>query len=302
MGRDVLICEVSPRDGLQNETIVLAPEVRAELCSRLAVAGLSRIEAVSFVHPRLVPAMAEPEAVIATLLESPDDLRWTGLALNERGFDRAVAAGLRRVNYTLAATDSFCVRNQGCSRAEAEALVGPLAERAHREGVLLTVTIAVSFGCPLEGRVDPAETLRLAHRLLEKGVDELVLADTIGVAAPAAVRSITAALVPLGVPVGGHFHDTRNTGIANVVAAWEAGATILDAAAGGTGGCPFAPGASGNVATEDVVYVLEEMGVATGVDLEAMREISAWLGGLLGRPLPGAVAKAGPFPVGEPAS
>lgn len=296
MGTDILICEVSPRDGLQNEAIVLAPDVRAELCARLAGAGLRRIEAASFVNPRLVPAMADPEVVMANLPESAEDPLWIGLALNARGFERALAAGLRRVNYTLAATDSFCRRNQGSSRAEAEAVVGPLVERAHSEGVLLTVTIAVAFGCPFEGRVDPADTLRLALRLLEAGVDELVLADTIGVAAPAAVRSLTAALVPFGVPIGGHFHDTRNTGIANAVAAWEAGATILDAAAGGTGGCPFAPGASGNVATEDLVYVLEEMGVDTGIDLEAVRQTSAWLGDLLGRSLPGAVAKAGPFP------
>lgn len=297
MAAELLICEVSPRDGLQNEPVVLAPEVRAELCARLAGAGLRRVEAVSFVHPLRVPAMAEPELVIETVKSGPDDLRWSALVLNERGFDRALASGLRRINYTLAATESFCQRNQGCAREEAEALVAPLVQRAHEAGILLTVTIAVSFGCPFEGRVDPAETLGLANRLLETGIDELVLADTIGVAAPAAVRSLTSALVPAGVPIGGHFHDTRNTGIANAVAALEAGAALLDAAAGGTGGCPFAPGASGNIATEDLVYVLEEMGVETGVDLEAVREISHWLGDLLGRALPGSVTKAGPFPV-----
>jgi len=294
---DVLICEVSPRDGLQNEPVVLGPEVRAELCVRLADAGLRRVEAVSFVHPKLVPAMAEPESVVASLQDGPEDRRWTGLALNQRGFDRAVASGLRRINYTLAVTESFCQRNQGCSRAEAEAVVAPIAERAHSEGIELTVTLAVSFGCPFEGRVDPAETLGLANRMIEAGVDELVLADTIGVAAPLAVRSLTEALVPSEVPIGGHFHDTRNTGIANAVAALEAGAVMLDSAAGGTGGCPFAPGASGNVATEDLVYALEEMGVETGVDIEAVREISFWLVELLGHPLPGSVTRAGPFPV-----
>lgn len=296
MDRDVVICDVSPRDGLQNENLVVAPAVRAELCKLLAVAGVPRVEAVSFVHPGLVPAMSGAEEVIGQLSLDSERTAWTGLVLNPRGFERAIASGLRRINYTLAVTDTFCRRNQGCSRAEAKAWAPGFVAQAHEAGLRLTVTLAVSFGCPFEGRVPESETLGLALRMAELGFDEIVLADTIGVAVPSAVRSMIAAASSFGVPLGVHFHDTRNTGVANVVTALEAGVALFDTAAGGTGGCPFAPGASGNVATEDVVYVLEEMGVRTGIDLEALRECSAWLGRQLGRQMPSAVATAGGFP------
>ncbi len=292
------IVEVSPRDGLQNDPVPLAPAARAELCRRLAATGITLIEAVSFVSPRHVPAMAGAEEVVAELPELRDRTL-SGLALNTRGYDRAVATGLRRVNLTIAVTESFSQRNQGCSRAEAEAVVAAVVPRARSGGVEVTVTLSVSFGCPFEGRVDPAQTLRLVERVAALDVDEIVLGDTIGVAVPATVKPLIAGAVGHGLPVGGHFHDTRNTAIANCLAALEAGATRLDAAAGGVGGCPFAPGATGNVATEDLVYVLHESGLDTGIDLDALIEAARWLGEQLGHPIPGALARAGGFPRGE---
>jgi (R)-citramalyl-CoA lyase len=293
--RDVTLCDVGPRDGLQNEDRVLEPAVRAELCARLAAAGLPRVEAVSFVSPRHVPAMAGAEDVVEAL-DRTSGTTWTGLVLNERGFDRAVASGLRHVNYTLPVTDTFCRRNQGCSRDEAEALALKLAERSRELGVRFSIILAVSFGCPFEGRVPLAQTLAVAERVAEARPDELTLADTIGVAVPTAVRALVGTLGALEVPVGVHFHNTRNTAIANAVAAIDAGCTLLDASVGGTGGCPFAPGATGNAATEDLVYLLDEMGLRTGIDLGAVLDCSAWLADQLGRALPGAVTRAGGFP------
>ncbi|MDQ6606546.1 MAG: hydroxymethylglutaryl-CoA lyase [Actinomycetota bacterium] len=290
-----LITDVSPRDGLQNDPVVLGPEIRAELCHRLAASGLARIEAVSFVSPRHVPAMAGAEEVMAALGDLDPGLL-SGLVLNERGFERAVNTGLRQLNLSIAVTETFCQRNQGCSRVEAEALVAELAPRAAAAGVKLAVTIAVSFGCPFEGRVAPEQTLALVERVAASQPDEIVLADTIGVAVPAAVRSLIAAAITFGTPVGGHFHDTRNTGIANCLAALEVGASGLDASAGGVGGCPFAPGATGNVSTEDLVYVLEESGVTTGIDLDSLIACGHWLSEELGHPIPSAVSRAGGFP------
>jgi isopropylmalate/homocitrate/citramalate synthase len=291
----VTICDVAPRDGLQNDPRVLAPSVRAELCARLVAAGFPRVEAASFVHPRLVPAMAGAEEVIAGLDEPSSEL-WTGLVLNERGYDRAVATGMKRVNYTLAATEAFSARNQGCTRDEALATALQLARRARQDGVSLTVTVAVAFGCPFEGRVAPRQALAVAAEVAHEGPQEVYFADTIGVAVPSAVTAMFREASSLGVPLGGHFHDTRNTGIANCVAALESGCALLDASTGGVGGCPFAPGASGNVASEDLVYLLDEMGVRTGVDLDAVLDCSEWLGRQLGRALTSAVGRAGGFP------
>lgn len=282
------VCDVAPRDGLQNEDVVLEPAVRAELCRRLATAGLSRVEAASFVHPEQVPAMAGAEEVIE-LLDADASVTWTGLVLNERGFDRALAAGLRRINYTLAATESFCRRNQGSGREDAEALTARLVERGRSEDVAVTVTLAVAFGCPFEGRVPPSETLAVAERAAAAGPDELVLADTIGVAVPSQVTELLGAAAALDVRLGVHFHDTRDTAIANTAAALECGVDLFDASVGGTGGCPFAPNATGNVATEDVVSLFDEMGVETGVDSDALLESSEWLAERLGRAPAGAV-------------
>jgi isopropylmalate/homocitrate/citramalate synthase len=289
------IREVGPRDGLQNEEQVFPPETRAELVDRLAAAGLRRIEAASFVNPERVPQMAGAEEVVAALSRR-DGVVYVGLALNERGYDRLVETTLDEVSFAVAATESFSQRNSGAS---VEAAVGDaerIVERAKRDGIRASVTISVAFGCPFEGPVDPDRVVGLAERLAATAADELVLADTIGVATPTQVGRLLERVAALGKPVGGHFHNTRNTGFANAYAALEAGVAVLDASVGGLGGCPFAPKATGNIATEDLVYLLEGEGIDTGVDLEALIAVSEWLEALLGRRLEGYVYRAGGFP------
>jgi hydroxymethylglutaryl-CoA lyase/(R)-citramalyl-CoA lyase len=286
----MIICDVGPRDGLQNEPETLEPAVRAELASRLAAARLPRVEAVSFVRDDRVPQMAGAEEVAERLPRGAAE--FSGLVLNERGYERFRLTGLDRVNLTLAATDSFSRRNANAPRAEALAGVARILERAAADGVPTTVTVSVAFGCPFEGAVDPGSVLELVGGL--GGAGEVVLADTIGVATPSAVRALVARAADAGRAVGFHGHNTRNTGYANALAAVEAGATVLDASVGGIGGCPFAPRATGNVATEDLVYLLEGEGVETGVDLDELVAVSEWLAGVLGRTLPGYVYRAGP--------
>jgi hydroxymethylglutaryl-CoA lyase/(R)-citramalyl-CoA lyase len=281
----VTLCDVGPRDGLQNEPETLPPATRAELAGRLASAGLPRVEAVSFVREDRVPQMAGAEAVVAALDRRPGT-EYSGLVLNERGWERFAASGLDRVNCTLGATESFNQRNGNASLAEAIARVETILGLAD---VPATVTISVAFGCPFEGPVDPGAVAELAGRFDA----EVVLADTIGVATPSHVR----ALVARASAQGFHGHNTRNTGYANALAALEGGARVLDASVGGLGGCPYAPRATGNVATEDLVYLLEGEGIETGVDLDALIAISEWLEGLLGRRLEGYVYRAGPWPV-----
>jgi len=278
----VTICDVGPRDGLQNEPETLEPAVRAELVNRLADADLPRIEAASFVRPDAVPQMAGAEDVVARI-ERRTGTEYSGLALNEQGFERLVASGLDRVNFTVAATESFSERNANRSLAEATAVAQRVTERSD---LPVAVTISVAFGCPFEGRVDPAVVAELAGRF---PTAEIVLADTIGVATPRQVRALVERTGASGV----HLHNTRNTGYANAVAAVEAGATLLDASCGGLGGCPFAPRATGNIATEDLVYLLEGEGVETGIDLDALVATSSWLEGVLGRRLEGQVYRAG---------
>jgi len=283
------VCEVGPRDGLQNEAEELAPETRAELIGRLAATGLRRIEAVSFVRADRVPQMAGAEEVVERVERRPG-LELSGLVLNERGWERFAAAGLDRVNVTFAATESFNERNGNATLAQAVERVEAILVLAGKAGVPVTVTISCSFGCPFEGRVDPVVVAELAGRLA--GRAEVVLADTIGVATPSAVRE----LVRRTGADGFHGHNTRNTGYANCLAALEGGARVLDASVGGLGGCPYAPRATGNVATEDLVYLLESEGVQTGVDLGALVDVSQWLEGVLGRPLEGQVYRAGAWP------
>ena len=280
----VTLCDVGPRDGLQNEPEALAPSVRAELVDRLAATGLPRIECVSFVRDDRVPQMAGAEKVVEAI-ERRDGVEYSGLVLNERGFERFRASGLDRVNVTFGATESFNRRNGNASLADATASAEAILAAA--AAVPATVTISVSFGCPFEGRVDPGVVVDLASRFADRA--EVVLADTIGVATPSAVR----ALVSVTGAAGFHGHNTRNTGYANCLAALEAGARLLDASVGGLGGCPYAPRATGNVATEDLVYLLDGEGVETGVDVGALIEISAWLEGVLGRTLEGYVYRAG---------
>jgi isopropylmalate/homocitrate/citramalate synthase len=284
---EVLLCDVGPRDGLQNEPDVLPPETRAALVDRLAAAGLRRIEAVSFVRADRVPQMAAAEDVIERV-HRREGVELSGLVLNERGWERFTAAGLDRVNVTFAATETFNQRNGNATLSEAvervEAILGAAGATP------TAVTISCSFGCPFEGRVEPGIVAELASRFA--GRAEVVLADTIGVATPSAVR----ALVERARAAGFHGHNTRNTGYANCLAALEAGAHVLDASVGGLGGCPFSPRATGNVATEDLVYLLEGEGIETGIDLDALVGVSRWLEEVLGRTLEGYVYRAGTWP------
>lgn len=290
----VTIVEVGPRDGLQNEATILEPAVRAELCNRLAAAGLPRIEAASFVNPKRVPQMAGAEEVLAATQRRPGTI-YAGLVLNERGYERAVAAGVDELHYAFPVTDTFGLRNQNATVADSVALAGRLVARAREDGLRISVTLSVAFGCPFEGRVEPERVLQIAEQVQAAGPDEIILADTIGVGVPQQVRELVAGTRALGATVGCHFHNTRNTGIANALAAVESGAMILDASVGGTGGCPFAPRATGNIATEDLVYLLHGMGYETGVDLQALIACAEWLAERLGRELPGQVYRAGGF-------
>lgn len=288
------IVDVGPRDGLQNEDETLSPQTRAELCDRLAAAGVPRVEAASFVNPKLVPQMAGAEEVLAKIYRRPET-SYAGLVLNQKGYERAVEAGVDEVRYAFSVTETFAKVNQDTTVADATALAERLVERARLDGVRVSITLSAAFGCPFEGRVEPRVVLDLAERVGDAKPDEIVLADTIGVGVPSQVRELVEGVLNSGVTVGCHFHDTRNTGIANAVAAVEAGATVLDASVGGTGGCPFAPKATGNVATEDLVYLLHGMGYETGINLEALIECATWLSEQLGKELPGQVHKAGTF-------
>jgi hydroxymethylglutaryl-CoA lyase/(R)-citramalyl-CoA lyase len=288
------IVDVGPRDGLQNEKVSLSPEVRAGLCDRLVAAGVPRVEAASFVNPKRVPQMAGAEEVLAKIERKPGTT-YAGLVLNERGYERAIEAGVDEVRYAFPVTATFAKRNQNTTVADATELAGRLTERARLDGVRVSVTLSVAFGCPFEGRVEPAHVLDLARKVAASGPDEIVLADTIGVGVPSQVRELVGGVLGHGITVGCHFHDTRNTGIANAAAAVEAGATVLDASVGGTGGCPFAPRATGNIATEDLVYLLHGIGYETGIDLGELIGVAEWLARQLGKELPGQVYKAGDF-------
>jgi isopropylmalate/homocitrate/citramalate synthase len=291
----VLVCDVGPRDGLQNESKTLEPGLRAELCDRLASAGLKRIEAASFVNPKLVPQMAGAEEVMAALHSKPGT-SYAGLALNEQGYERALAAGVDEVHYAFAATDEFGRRNQNATTEEGLKTALSLVARARSDRVPITVTLSVAFGCPFEGPVPAERVLHLVERLMAVPPDEICLADTIGVGVPLQVKELVGGARRLGATVGAHFHNTRNTGYANALAALDEGVVSLDASVGGAGGCPFAPKATGNIATEDLVYLLRGLGVETGIDLDALIATSQWLSAQLGKELPGMLARAGDFP------
>jgi hydroxymethylglutaryl-CoA lyase/(R)-citramalyl-CoA lyase len=290
----VTVCDVGPRDGLQNDPTVLEASARAELVNRLAATGIPRIEAVSFVNPARVPQMADAEAVVAGIARR-EGVTYAGLALNDRGYDRLRETGLDEVHFALAVSEEFNQRNAGASTEESAAVGERIVARAREDGIRATATLGTAFGCPFEGRIEPAWVLALAARFVEAGADEIVFADTVGVGVPRQVRELVGEGVRLGVPVGVHLHNTRNTGIANAFAAVEAGATVLDASVGGLGGCPFAPRATGNIATEDLVYLLHGEGVETGIDLDALVDVAQWLEGVLGRELEGMVYRAGVF-------
>ena len=294
MTRTIEFVEVGPRDGLQNEALLVSTADKVELIRRAIAAGVRRIEVASFVNPSKVPQMADAEAVVAAL-GKPAGVTRIGLVLNQRGAERALAAGVDQLGAVAVASDEFGVRNQGQNSAESVAEAARIIALAKEAGVSAQVTIAAAFGCPFSGAVDPAHVVRMAKALAQAGPAEIALADTIGVAVPAEVTALVtavrAAIAPL--PVRVHFHNTRGTGIANVWAAVEAGARVVDGSIGGLGGCPFAPGAAGNVASEDVAYMLARSGIATGLDLAQLVECARWLGGVMGKDMPSMLSKAG---------
>ncbi len=294
----VTIVEVSPRDGLQNEGTILSTDAKLDLITRLVDAGARRIEAVSFAHPRLVPTMADAEAVMERVPRR-DGVSYAGLILNRKGLDRAVGAGVDEVNVVVCVSDTFSTRNQNQTADEAMRMADEVVSAARGRGMFTTITLATAFGCPFEGEVDPARVAEFARRAADAGVQELCLADTVGVGAPSQVHDLTARFrdtAPGGPALRFHFHNTRNTGFANAYAAVTEGVDVLDASAGGIGGCPFAPKATGNIATDDLVYMLDRMGRPSGIDLEALLPTAGFLSEQLGHEVPALVPRAGMFP------
>nr|WP_298727542.1 hydroxymethylglutaryl-CoA lyase [uncultured Steroidobacter sp.] len=301
MARAIEIVEVGPRDGLQSEPEVLPTATKLELIGRLVAAGLKRIEVASFVNPKRVPQMADAEAVLAGLPKVPG-VQYVGLVLNRKGFDRALAAGCTEVGLVAAATDSFSERNQGATMEENIRTIEEIAPLAREAGVRMQVTLSTAFGCPFEGEVPASRVVDICRRLAQSQPLEIALADTIGVAVPsqvtALVEQVRAAVGDVAIRC--HFHNTRNTAVANAYAAVLAGVNTLDASVGGVGGCPFAPNATGNVGTEDLVYMLSRAGYDTGIDLTKLIETARWLGEQRGKAVPSMVSKAGGFPVVTP--
>ena len=298
MSATVEILEVSPRDGLQNEKTILSTEDKIELVERAVRAGARRIEVTSFVNPDRVPQMADADEVMAALPRRAG-VSYAGLVMNRRGLDRALAAEVDEIDVVVVATDTFCARNQGMTSAQACATAAELVLEARSAGVFTTITVGAAFGCPFEGEVSTRRLREVMAHVVDAGPDELALADTIGVAVPSDISArleIAREVVGSDLPLRLHLHDTRHTGVANAVAAVGAGVATLDASIGGAGGCPFAPHATGNVATEDLVYLFNRMGVATGLDLDSITATAAWLEERLGKPLPGALLRAGNFP------
>lgn len=299
MGQAIEIVEVGPRDGLQSEPEILPTATKLQLIQRLVGAGLRRIEVASFVNPKRVPQMADAEAVLSALPKTPG-VQYVGLVLNRKGFDRALAASCSEIGMVVAATDSFSERNQGATMEEAMLAWEEIAPLAREAGIRAQVTISVSFGCPFEGEVPAARVVEIARRLARSKPLEIALADTIGVAVPSQVSALLEQVrAAVGdVPLRCHFHNTRNTAVANAYAAVLAGVKTLDASVGGVGGCPFAPNATGNVGTEDLVYMLSRAGYDTGIDLNKLIETARWLQEQRGKAVPSMVSKAGGFPVG----
>jgi hydroxymethylglutaryl-CoA lyase len=294
---DVTVVEVAPRDGLQNESTPVSTEDKVTLIRRSISAGLRRIEATSFVHPRRVPQMADAEAVMAAVPRT-EGVSYIGLVLNRRGLDRALAAGVDEINAVVVTTESFAERNQGMSVDATVDMAAEVVSLARAAGGATSVTVSTAFGCPYEGEVPLDKVLTLVERVTAAEPDEIAFGDTIGVGVPAQVREIVrgARDVAPGVRLRMHFHNTRNTGYANALAAVDAGVTVLDASTGGVGGCPFAPGATGNIATEDLLYALHRSGHRTGVDLPEVAGTGVWLGSVLGARVPAQLGRAGSFP------
>jgi hydroxymethylglutaryl-CoA lyase len=297
VSKPIEIVEVGPRDGLQNEPTLLSTATKVEFIERAVAAGLKRIEVTSFVNPKKVPQMADAEEVLKALPRR-DGVYYIGLVLNRKGFDRAAAAGCNEIGMAVVASDTFNQRNQGATTEQSIAAWSEIAAAAHAEGIRPQVTVSAAFGCPFEGEVPVQRVVDIARRVAEAGPYEIALADTIGVGVPSQVTELVGRVreaLP-GVRLRCHFHNTRNTGIANAYAAVAAGVDTLDASIGGIGGCPFAPAATGNIPTEDLLYMLQRMGVQTGVDLEGLIATGRWLQDQLGRSVPGLLVKAGSFP------
>jgi len=295
--RKIGIVEVGPRDGLQNEATAVPTAAKIEFIRRAVDAGLRRIEVASFVNPKRVPQMADAEAILAAL-PRPSGVTYVGLVLNRAGFDRAVAAGCAEIGMVVFTTDTFNRRNQGVDSAQSIRVWREIAPAARAAGIRAQVTISAAFGCPFEGEVAPERVVAIAREVAEGAPVEIAIADTIGVGVPSQVTDIfgrVAAALP-GMSLRGHFHNTRNTGLANAYAAVMAGAETLDASLGGLGGCPFAPAATGNIPTEDLLYMLARMGIETGVDLGRAIETARWVEGQVGHAVPGMLVKAGTFP------
>ena len=294
----IQICEVSPRDGLQNEKTLLTTDEKIELVTRSIAAGIKRIEVTSFVHPLKVPQMADAEAVMAGVPRVAG-VKYAGLVMNQRGLDRALAAGVDEVDIVVVATDTFATKNQGVTSQESIRIASELVAAARAANVASTITVGAAFGCPFEGEVSLDRITAIISEVVAAGPDEIALADTIGVAVPSDVTqrvAIMKSLAPATMPLRLHLHDTRHTGVANAVAAITAGISVLDSSIGGAGGCPFAPKATGNVATEDLIYLFNRMRVSTGIDLDLIIEAAIWLEERLGKVLPGALSRAGDFP------
>lgn len=294
---DIEIVEVGPRDGLQNEAILVPTAVKAELIRRLVRAGVRRIEVASFVNPKKVPQMADAEALLRTVPRERG-VSYIGLVLNRQGFERAVAAGCDEVGMVVVASETFSQRNQGFGTAESIATWLDIGQSARAAGIKASLTIAAAFGCPFEGEMDVTRVVDIVTQCAQATPAEVALADTIGVAVPSQVTELIDQVrrsLP-GISLRAHFHNTRNTGLANAYAAVEAGVRVLDASVGGAGGCPFAPAATGNIPTEDLLYMLHRMHCHTGIALDQTIETGRWLEQQLGRSLPGMLMKANRFP------
>jgi len=292
------LVEVSPRDGLQNEPDIVSTENKLALIGHITRAGFRRLEAGSFVNPQKVPQMADGDAVFAGVPKR-DDVTYIALALNLRGVERALAAGAKEINYVFCASDGFSIRNNGGTVDETFGVWPDVVATAKAGGARISATVSTAFGCPFDGEVAVSRVVQVAERCVAQDIFELALADTIGVGAPSDVherfRAVKAA-IPAHIQLRAHFHNTRNTALANAVAAVEEGVRVLDGSLGGIGGCPFAPGAAGNVPTEDLLYMFDRMGFDTGVDLDAAIEAAQFIGGVLGRKTPGMVSRAPRWP------
>lgn len=298
----VEIVDVSPRDGLQSQPALVSTEDKLALINRLIDAGVRRMEVVSFVNPKRVPQMADAEQVVSGLPQR-DDVRFIGLVLNPRGFERAAACGIGEINCAVVASDAFNQRNQGATTEETMAVIEALTRQAQAAGMDMGVTISAAFGCPFEGEVPKERVARLAQRLAALGHEEISLADTIGAAGPSDVTALLRRLRQLEpeLRLRCHFHNTRNTAVANAYAALQEGVRSFDASCGGVGGCPFAPAATGNVGTEDLLYMINRMGLETGIDINKIIATAKWLEGPLQTTMPAMVTRAGLFPVAQAA-